>query len=116
VAEQPYKAPRWLGFVPLVPMAAGLFAAVPGLLGLAMERPGLSVPIAIGVIGLWGLLIGRRVQLAGSIRRRILRARPTTWCQTCGYASDGLDVVHVDSGTLPFDRTRCPECGRANPR
>ena len=115
MSDTPYN-PRWLGYVILVPMAVGVFAFVPGLLRLASEHPVASIPVAVALAGLWCLLIGRRVHLAGSIRRRILRARPTEWCETCGYSSDGLEVVHVDSGTLPFDRTACPECGRANPR
>ena len=108
--------PRWLGYVILLPMAVGLLAFVPPLLHLASEHPIASIPFVVAIAGLSCLLIGRRMHLALSIRRRILRARPTEWCQMCGYSSDGLEVVRVDTGTLPFDRTACPECGRPNPR
>jgi len=80
------------------------------------EQPRWTLAAALGGIALLVLAALYRVRLWRTIRNRVLHARPTDHCRTCGYSAAGLEVQRVDSGTLPFEQAQCPECGRRNPR
>jgi hypothetical protein len=100
-------------------LATALFAGpilVNVLVIAAAQEPRWMLAFAISGAALLGLAFVYRVRLWKSIRQRVLHARPTDHCRLCGYSSAGLDATRVDTGTLAFEQSRCPECGRPNPR
>lgn len=110
---------RWdwlLGVLTAAPMAAYATMAAAGTLGQSQEARLVAAAILIGASLLGAVALVIRARHLRSVESRILRARPTQRCGTCGYSSDGLDTERVDTGTLPFDHAMCPECGRPNPR
>jgi hypothetical protein len=112
----PARARRWLALVALSPVAVWLLVLLPGLAEWARARPGLALIVAGAAGALPAVAVASRTRFVATVRRRILHARPTERCRVCGYSSTGLETTRVESGTLPFDQARCPECGRANPR
>lgn len=115
--SEPRTRRNWLlGLITAAPMGAYAVVRAVGLLDQSPEARIVAVAVAIGACLLGVAAFVMRTRQLRRVESRILRARPTRWCRTCGYSSDGLDTTRVDSGTLPFEHATCPECGRPNPR
>lgn len=116
MTDRPRPKRNWFALVTLVPMAASVAVYFPRIVSWAEESPVLAAFFGVLAAGLIARFIVLRLLLRASIRRRLVRSRPTGRCRVCGYTSDGLETIRQTSGTLPFDQTLCPECGRPNPR